>query len=298
MSHFLSKLARILGPRQAELELKWLRQCASNELQLSQMVKRRTRGEPLQYILGTQPFGPLDILVRPPVLIPRPETEQWTYALADKIIHRYKPLKDPHPTTLTVLDLCTGTGCIPLLLCTLLTPHGIQTEAIGVDISSAACLLAQENIISVKSHFPSPLSIRILQRNLFEPNFWSSIRDTLSPRSLDIITANPPYISEDSWRKLSPEVKDWEDPVALLGDPAVENSVDIRRGQGLTFYQRIRDLLLDCTMISPCCILALEIGEDQASAVTSLFRGQFHDIQIWKDGWGKDRAVFCTMERN
>lgn len=235
-------------------------------------------------------------------MIPRPETEQWVYTLVDKIIDRASPLS--HPDTLTILDLCTGTGCIPLLLCALLGCRGIQIEAIGVDISSAACLLAQENIISTRSHFPSLPSISILQKDLFEADFWTSIHDTFSllnhsriPPQLDIITVNPPYISADHWRRLPPEVRNWEDPVALLGDPALNINTSIEnwpKGLGLSFYQRIYDLISACTTLPHSCILALEVGEDQASTVANLFRNQFRDIQVWKDGWGIDRAIFCT----
>lgn len=243
-------------------------------------------------------------------MIPRPETEQWTYALADKITRRLVPSN--HPQNLTVLDLCTGTGCIPLLLCTLLSLPGIQTEALGVDISAAACLLAQENIISSRPRLSPFASIRILQKDLFEPDFWCTVHTALSPpndrkssRQLDIITANPPYIPARDWHRLSPEVKDWEDPVALIGDPTAiiikgnfgaENLTD-ELHDGLHFYRHIHHLISTCTILSHSCILALEVGESQAPAVASLFHDQFRKIEVWKDTWGKDRAVFCAMKQ-
>lgn len=302
-------LVRSLGRRRAEIELKWMRQTAASDAQLVQMVDRRTRGEPLQYILGTQPFGPLDIIVRPPVLIPRPETEQWTYTLADTIARRLVP--SDHPQSLTVLDLCTGTGCIPLLLCTLLSRSGIQTKALGVDISPAACLLARENVMSSQPRLSPLVSVRIIQKDLFEPDFWCSVRNALSttaddrksPPQVSIITANPPYIPARDWHRLSPEVKDWEDPMALISDPAAatENVFapeNLKKDlHGLRFYRHIHHLVSTCTILSPSCVLALEIGENQASAVAGLFHDQFQKIEVWKDIWGKDRAVFCATKR-
>jgi SAM-dependent methyltransferase len=87
---------------------------------------------------GTQPFGHLDILTRPPVLIPRPETEHWTLRLAQSI--RPSPQNPAH-----VLDLCTGTGCIPLLLCATWFPG--STSVVGIDTSLEALQLAQDNAI-------------------------------------------------------------------------------------------------------------------------------------------------------
>ncbi|KAF8894033.1 S-adenosyl-L-methionine-dependent methyltransferase, partial [Infundibulicybe gibba] len=110
-----TRLIAALGPRQARIELRWLRQAQADIPLLTQLISRRADGEPLQYILGTQPFGPLNLLTRPPVLIPRPETEHWTHALADLI-------SPSAQSPVTLLDLGTGSACIPLLLAHLWPP--------------------------------------------------------------------------------------------------------------------------------------------------------------------------------
>lgn len=102
---------------------------------------------------GTQPFGPLTLLTRPPTLIPRPETEEWTIRLASFITsflseHR-TPVSPSDP--IRVLDLCTGSGCIPLLLCELL-PKG-SVHSVGVDVSKSASELAHENSV-VRGSYP------------------------------------------------------------------------------------------------------------------------------------------------
>jgi HemK-like putative methylase len=124
---------------------------------LRKLVERRAKGEPLQYILGTQPFGDLDILCKRGVLIPRSETEVYTVQFAELV----KKNGQAERQTLRILDLCTGTGCISLLLHSLLKPPNIkQTEPEGrladrlnagleilsVDISETALELARTNL--------------------------------------------------------------------------------------------------------------------------------------------------------
>ncbi|KAI1360306.1 S-adenosyl-L-methionine-dependent methyltransferase [Xylaria arbuscula] len=104
--------------------------CAARELKedtIARLVARRGAGEPLQYVLGSQPFGDLEILCEKGVLIPRSETEAWVSRLAD-IIFSSPPSKQIHPSSprddgrnrseavggLRILDLCSGTGCISL----------------------------------------------------------------------------------------------------------------------------------------------------------------------------------------
>ncbi|KAF6241405.1 hypothetical protein HO173_000115 [Letharia columbiana] len=106
------------------------------------MCRSRARGKPLQYILGSQPFGEVEILCRRGVLIPRPETENITTHLASLLLS--PPSRPQHP--LRILDLCTGTGCIPLLLHSLLAPHIPSLHLHGVDVSPAALNLAAKNL--------------------------------------------------------------------------------------------------------------------------------------------------------
>ncbi|PGH14402.1 hypothetical protein AJ79_03045 [Helicocarpus griseus UAMH5409] len=126
-------------------------------LRLKRLVRQRAKGVPLQYILGDQPFGPLEILCRRGVLIPRPETESYTTRTANLILSKLTPRRHTHPhppsaaaapppPALHILDLCTGTGCIPLLLHSLLAPTFPRLSVVGVDISGLALNLAWENL--------------------------------------------------------------------------------------------------------------------------------------------------------
>ncbi|KAF8581609.1 S-adenosyl-L-methionine-dependent methyltransferase [Ramaria rubella] len=303
MRSFFNKLSHSLGPRQAAIEIKWMRQVAHAPHDLSVMLNRRAHGEPLQYILGTQPFGPLNLLIRKPTLIPRPETEQWTSNLADMLKMRAVVLNRP----LNVLDLCTGSGCIPLLLCHLLNIQDIQLTALGIDISQSACELARENI--ALSNLSPTSSLDIRRKSLFDDDFWQFVEGAFheptlhrivteselpTPFQLDVITANPPYIPNDQWHSLPLEVKNWEDPAALLGDPLLDNGNETKLlgNKGLTFYERIRDLISTPKMLSHQCLVAMEVGDGQADDVVKIFDGRFSKIEVWQDLWGKERAVF------
>jgi HemK-like putative methylase len=124
---------------------------------LRKLVWRRAKGEPLQYILGTQPFGDLDILCKRGVLIPRSETEIYTARFADLVRQNGQAERQK----LRILELCTGTGCISLLLHSLLKPPGVEQmepkgrpadrldaglEILSVDISETALQLARTNL--------------------------------------------------------------------------------------------------------------------------------------------------------
>lgn len=161
--------------------------------QLQRWVFERTHhNKPLQYILGSVPFCNLEILVEPPILIPRPETEEWCAWLIDL----YQPLKH-HP--LTILDLCSGSGCIALALAQAFP----MAKVIGCDISPKALALANKN----KTH-NAITNVLFIHSDLYQ----SLDQET----TFDLIVGNPPYIAPDEYSHLSNQVKDWEDKIALV----------------------------------------------------------------------------------
>ncbi|KAF7361674.1 Protein-(Glutamine-n5) release factor-specific [Mycena venus] len=268
----LALLSARLGKRQAALEYQWMKR-AKSPVSLEEMVNRRVAGEPLQYILEEQPFGPLSIKLRPPVLIPRPETEEWTIRLAELL----------RPTRmLSVLDLGTGTGCIPLLLCHLL-PAGM-VRAHGIDISPAAVKLAGENAV-LCGFSASPAGNA--SRNTFRP-IQASFLDPFFPHKhlginppFDLVTSNPPYISWSEYLGLSTEVTHYEDPKALFGGP-----------DGLDFYHAIAALVARKGFLNPGAVVAVEVGHDQADRVQDIFRTTANiESEIWLDPWKKKRTV-------
>ncbi|KAF9482159.1 S-adenosyl-L-methionine-dependent methyltransferase [Pholiota conissans] len=280
LSRLLAALDASLGPSQAARELRWMRAAAPPDAQLADMLARRVRGEPLQYILGTQPFGPLNLLVRPPVLIPRPETEHWVLRLADSLA--------PTPAQpVSLLDLGTGSGCIPLLLCHLWPPGSIAAHA--VDISPHALRLAQDNAdlcgihSRLSSHLKSPKNtFTITAANFLAPDFAETAL-RINP-SYDIITSNPPYIPWKEYLQLPRSVIDFEDPKALFGGPS-----------GFDFYHAIARLVSHKDILKPDALVALEVGHDQAATVENIMRdtGRFQRTEVWPDPWGKQRTVIA-----
>lgn len=243
--------------------------------------------------MGTQPFGPLTLLTRAPVLIPRPETEDWTIRLASlRQPTRQKPL--------SVLDLCTGSGCIPLLLCHLWPPG--STHACGIDISETAVQLARDNAAHCDVALPRDGPIHPAEYGQWNTNTFTPIladirqKEFMSSAHLhppfDVITSNPPYISRQEYDALPTSVRDFEDRRALLGDPDPQSSDQ----GGLSFYHSIADILDRPGVFSPGAIVALEVGEGQAGAVADILqsKARIQHLEIWKDPWDKERVVVGT----
>ncbi|KAI6251073.1 Mitochondrial MRF1 N(5)-glutamine methyltransferase MTQ1 [Erysiphe necator] len=221
-------------------ELRWLKNHVQNikpalceakaKLKLYTLVKRRACGEPLQYILGSQPFGDLDIKCKRGVLIPRPETEAYTIHLANLIksnqLHpsitetfsqkKFTPKEGgrQYPPKIRILDACSGTGAITLLLCSALLKKETYSSDIlilGIDISPKAVNLARENLCWNKNlgHLPNfaGRNIRFEQRDIFEDYH----------RGWDIIVSNPPYISHSAYdHEINRSVRNFEPKIALV----------------------------------------------------------------------------------
>lgn len=176
---------------------------------LKQAVLDRWKFIPLQYILGTQPFGNLTIKCKRGVLIPRLDTEEWCFELIDCLRNSLKTADQK----LRVIDVCTGTGCIPLLLQdelqkSLREPGNL--ELLGIDISQCAIDLAEENMaLNFKSSNTS-----FERGNLFQ---LGKIKET------DLVVSNPPYIPQREMtphtrRGLEKSVYLYEPHLALKGD--------------------------------------------------------------------------------
>lgn len=230
------------------------------------LSERIEKHKPLQYIIGSVPFLESTIKVKPPILIPRAETEEWTYWLIDTI-----QKEKMHNESLTMLDLCTGSGCIAIGLA-----QGLpQSYIIASDSNNDAVMLAKEN-----STLNGCSNITCIESNLFESltNFT---------HRFDIIVSNPPYISYTDWQNLDCSVKDWEDQAALWAED-----------EGLFLYKKIiaqaPSYLNPNSQIKSTNIprLILEIGHTQAQDITVLLEeAGYTNIQTHQDLEGKDRWI-------
>lgn len=227
----------------ARSELRWVRKELPNSKHLI-AGKLRQHFVPLQYILGSQPFHCLDILCKPGVLIPRWETEEWASRLTS-LISRHLKVRETDPSQSRIfLDLCTGTGCIPLLLSTVAPKN---SHIIGVEISPNALSLFNQNIThnAKLGSLVSENSVSVIDANVLDTpasletalasslsiktNYPSTTSTSpfLSRLQIDLITSNPPYIPQSQYRpplhaansqSTDRSVRLYEPKLALVGD--------------------------------------------------------------------------------
>ena len=243
-------------------EARWLLELAARKrldaAQLSAWVKRRCAGEPFQYIVGSVEFYSIELMVGPGVLIPRPETE----LLVDLAIEALREAPDGS----RVLDLCTGSGAIPLAL----SHECPQYSYTGVDISPEALKWAQLNREALR-----PRDCAFLQGDLFAP---------IPPQSrFVLITANPPYVSSQEYSELDREVKDYEPRLAL---EAADDGLALEKA----IAEQARDFL------APSGTLLLEIGDTQGARMAACLHALgYTAVAIHQDLAGKDRIASARL---
>lgn len=160
----------------------------AEKLELVDMVKKRLKRIPIQYITRHQEFMGMDFLVEKGVLIPRPETE----ILVEEVIKRLKNYK--YSNNLKVVDLGTGTGVIAISIAKFIKDIIVY----ATDISKKPLQIALKN---AQKHYCKD-KIIFLQGDLFEP-----FKNKIEKLSLEAIISNPPYIDSYDFKSLPPEVK-------------------------------------------------------------------------------------------
>lgn len=232
-----------------------LRQKAAPEVseRLADYCTRRLNGEPLQYILGEWDFFGLTFEVGRGVLIPRQDTELLV-EIAEK---QYK-----NSDSLTVLDLCAGSGCIGLTL-----EYRLKNVSLTlVESSEDALAYLRRNVSRHCS------AARIVKGDVTNAQLAESMTQA------DLIVCNPPYLTADDMKDLQPEVRS-EPEAALYGGE-----------DGLDFYRSIVRLWKD--KLVPGGMLLFEIGCKQAGDVMELMiQHGFRDVRVRRDLSRNDRAV-------
>lgn len=287
----LARAVRMLAPHVADaaVHARWLadaaRAHADPASSLMHMARRVARGEPLAYVLGTQPFGELDLAVRAPVLIPRPETEEWALAAARMV--RADAARGP----VHVLDLCTGSGCIALLIAHRLREARVPWRVTAVDCEPAALALAAENAARIGArvgardgYVAAALGalgeVRILQADVYSDADMARVAALAGAQPT--LVCNPPYIAAREYAALDESVRLFEARAALVGDAARPNE------DGLAFYRRLAALVEGTLRVRRAVV---EVGAGQAARVAALLRGR-----IWRDAWGIERVVCYEVE--
>ncbi len=245
-------IGHALGLSRIQLYTQHDRTLMENELdKVRILLRRRVAGEPLQYICGEMDFYGLTLLVGPGVLIPRNDTE----ILVD---HARRLLKAGD----RVLDLCTGSACIPLALQKSFK-GGLSIDA--VELSPEALVWARRNVEK------TGLAVELHEGDLFAP--------VAAAGPYALISANPPYIGRDEAPSLAVEVRDHEPHLALFAED-----------QGLALLHRIATEAP--RFLIPGGWLICEIGWRQGEAAIGLFAAAgFESIRVEKDHSGHDRVV-------
>ncbi len=280
-------LLRVLGKDKA-----WLMAHADEQLtgdqaaRYAELLKRRTRGEPIQYITGETEFFGLPFRVTPDVLIPRPETEH----LVEKVLELAARFEQPR-----IVDVGTGSGAIAVALAHHL-PHAAIT---AIDLSAPALAVARENaernVVSGRISFlvgdllaPLMDSAQETKNSVPHPfRVWCEKGGRASLSTMDcfeIVVSNPPYVPASDRDQLSVEVREYEPALALY---AGEDGLDI--------YRRLIPTAF--AALAPGGFVALEIGYGQSPAVHALLAASgFAQIEFVPDLQGISR-VACARRQ-
>lgn len=265
-------MARFLFECEDDLEKKYGVSSISNLVSdFDELINARAKHYPLQYILGETYFMGLRFNVDRDVLIPRADTE----ILVEKV------MEDNQDKNISILDMCTGSGCIAISLSTV----GNYKLVVGTDVSDEALNIAARNADELieDSDIVDEMNkhIYFLKSDMFKS--LNKLNDKLGISTFDIITVNPPYIRTGEIKNLQEEVRDYEPRIALDGDT-----------DGLKYYKEIakeaRNYLNDTGKIY------LEIGYDQAKEVKEIFENKgYTHIETVKDLGGNDRVIIFTI---
>ena len=252
-------IADVLGVKRLDIYLYFDR--LLNQIQLNKLKEfmvRRGQKEPLEYILNYTQFFNCELEITKDVLIPRSETEQLVELLARQIENKNLSKKK-------LIDICTGSGCIAIAL-----KKRFKTLDIAAsDISREAIELAKKNS----------------KKNNCDIDF--RLGDLLTPfkdEKVDYVVCNPPYISEDEYEGLIPDVKNFEPKKALVA-----------KEQGFYFYKNLSKTLLD--ILKPNAKVFFEIGYMQKKLLFDIFSDErWISKKVYKDLSLNDRFFFLEIE--
>ncbi|MFA5328874.1 MAG: peptide chain release factor N(5)-glutamine methyltransferase [Prolixibacteraceae bacterium] len=233
---------------------------SEDQNEISKIIVRLKNHEPIQYILGQTEFYGLPFYTVPEVLIPRPETEE----LVQWIIQENKLVKP------TILDIGTGTGCIPVSL----RKNIPDSRVLACDISPVCIATARRNA-----------KLNNCEISVFEYDILTQTPEVNFPE-LHIIVSNPPYVLESEKLQMEKNVLDFEPELALF----------VPDEKPLIFYERIADFAL--LHLKSQGKLYFEINEAFGSECSAMLQQKgFSEVILKKDIHGKDRMV-CAKNIN
>ncbi len=251
-------ISAALNIKRLQLYLEFDRPLSEKELErCREFLRRKAKREPIQYIVGEVEFYHCRFDVAKEVLIPRQETEQ----LVDKIVQELKKvdLKEK-----VLWDVCTGSGCIGIAL----KKQFPELKVFLSDISPQALALALQNAKK------NEVEVILEEGDLLTP---------FKGQKCHFFVCNPPYVSDEEYLKLEPEVRDFEPKNALVA------------GDGYDFYRRLAAGLPQ--HLHRGAKVWFEIGYNQGNYLKDLFRGEYwRNVKVERDYAGIDRFFSLEIE--
>jgi len=249
-------LAHVLKWQRVDLYTKFEYELSPEELKsYKELLMRRAKGEPLQYLIGETQFLDLKIKVSPRALIPRPETEQVLLKFVELI-------RDTGVQHFNVVDLGTGSGILALKLAQYFPKQTIY----GVDINQDSIDQAREN----------QKFLNIQNVSWHEGDFLEALPKEFFEKP-SLMISNPPYLSRAEFVQIAEELKHEPEKALLAGE------------KGTEAYEEILKQMKQRCM--PGSSVVFEIGETQGEVLSKLFSGDFETVNIFKDLSGKNRIL-------
>jgi len=224
---------------------------------IQSVITRLQKEEPIQYILGSTCFYGLEFMVNKNVLIPRPETEELVSWVLEAIQEK----------EVSVLDIGTGSGCIPISV----KNNAPKTQVTAIDISEEALIVAKANALTNKT------DITFLRKDILQTKSL--------PEKYDIIISNPPYVRELEKEEMQNNVLENEPSLALF----------VSNDNPLIFYKKIADLAKQ--HLNNNGVLFFEINQYLGEETkTMLETKEFSNVTLKKDLFGKDRMIKAILK--
>lgn len=215
--------------------------------------------KPIQYIIGETWFYDSKFFVNEHTLIPRPETEE----LVDWIVSKFPKTQNPKP--ITVLDIGTGTGCIPISI----KKNIPQAEVFAIDVSEEALKVAKRNAVE------NNVEVNFILQNILDAEKLES--------KFDVIVSNPPYVRNLEKQEIKKNVLEYEPHLALF----------VEDNDALLFYRKIAQLAKES--LTENGHLFFEINQYLGKETVELLEQLgFKNIELRKDIYGNDRMIKCT----
>jgi release factor glutamine methyltransferase len=255
----IEHITNMPGMEQVKNKAPWLT-CTQLE-QLDAITERLKKNEPVQYVLGEAWFAGMKFKVDKNVLIPRPETEELVdWIERDAISYELRAM--------SILDIGTGSGCIPIVLRRKLPRATVS----AIDICSEALFIATENAIDLNAE------VNFILLDFLDEEKWKNLGQ------YDIIASNPPYVKQSEINSMHDRVKEFEPRLALF----------VPDNDALLFYKKLSDF--SSGHLKTGGNLFVEINEALGESVVSLFRSAgFATIELRKDMQGKDRMIKAKL---